>query len=47
VQKKKLWEAVQPDLKTGDDRTAAFKGQVMHTSAGPVTAKSLAKANIS
>ncbi|WIA23629.1 hypothetical protein OEZ85_000334 [Tetradesmus obliquus] len=47
VQKKKLWEAVQPDLKTGEDCTAAYKGAVMHTSAGPVTAKTLAKANIS
>ncbi|KAF6259806.1 hypothetical protein COO60DRAFT_1294666 [Scenedesmus sp. NREL 46B-D3] len=46
VQKKKLWEAVQPDLKTAHDCTAGYKGQTMHTSAGPVTAKSLAGANI-
>jgi hypothetical protein len=47
VQKKKLWEAVQPDLKTAADRTASYKGAVMMTTAGPVTAKSLAAANIS
>eukprot|EP00882_Tetradesmus_deserticola_P012488 GHRQ01013234.1.p1 GENE.GHRQ01013234.1~~GHRQ01013234.1.p1 ORF type:complete len:191 (+),score=103.93 GHRQ01013234.1:87-575(+) len=46
VQKKKLWEAVQPHLKTGEDCVAAYKGAVMTTSAGPVTAKTLAKANI-
>lgn len=46
VQKKKLWEAVQPDLKTSEDCVAGYKGQPMNTSAGPVTAKSLAKANI-
>jgi len=47
VQKKKLWEGVQPELKTDDARMASFKGITMLTSAGPVTAPSLAKANIS
>lgn len=47
VQKKKLWEAVQPDLKTSADKVAGYKGSVMMTSAGPVTAKTLAAANIS
>lgn len=47
VQKKKLWEVVQPDLKTDADRVAGFKGLQMLTSAGPVTASTLAGANIS
>jgi methionine--tRNA ligase beta chain len=47
VQKKKIWEAVQPNLKTSTDGVAGYKGQPMNTSAGPVTAKSLANANIS
>lgn len=48
VQKKKLWEAVQPDLKTTDDLVATFKGEhPMMTSAGPVTTKSLKGARIS
>jgi hypothetical protein len=47
VQKKKLWEAVQPDLKTSGDRVAGYKGATMNTSVGPVTAKTLATANIS
>jgi aminoacyl tRNA synthase complex-interacting multifunctional protein 1 len=47
VQKKKLWEAVQPMLKTTDDLVATFKGIPMMTSAGPVTTKSLKGANIS
>lgn len=47
VQKKKLWEAVQPDLKTSADKMAGFKGATMMTSAGPITAQTLAAANIS
>lgn len=47
VQKKKLWEAVQPELKTTDDLTATYKGIPMMTSAGPVTAPSLKGARIS
>lgn len=48
VQKKKLWEKVQPELKTTDDLVATFKGEhPMMTSAGPVTTKSLKGANIS
>jgi hypothetical protein len=46
VQKKKLWEAVMPDLKTGADKVAGYKGQPMMTSAGAVTAASLTGANI-
>ncbi|KAK9811587.1 hypothetical protein WJX72_006591 [[Myrmecia] bisecta] len=47
VQKKKTWEAVQPDLKTTADRVASYKGLPMLTSAGPVTAATLAGGNIS
>lgn len=47
VQKKKLWEAIQPDLKTGEDKVAMYKDVVMMTSAGPVTAPTLANGNIS
>ena len=47
VQKKKIWEAVQPDLKTGADRVAAWQGSPMLTSAGPITAATLANGNIS
>ena len=47
VQKKKIWEAVQPDLKTGADRVAAWQGAPMLTSAGPITAATLANGNIS
>ncbi|KAG2493035.1 hypothetical protein HYH03_008698 [Edaphochlamys debaryana] len=46
VQKKKLWEAVQPLLKTDADATARFRDAVMLTSAGPVRAVSLKGANI-
>ncbi len=47
MQKKKIWEAVQPLLKTDGDRVAGFNGKVMLTSAGPVTAATLAGASIS
>lgn len=47
VQKKKIWESVQPDLQTNADRQVVYKGTVMTTGAGPVTAHSLANAKIS
>ena len=47
VQKKKVWEELQPDLKTDDNRVAGYKGLRMLTSAGPITAAKLAAANIS
>lgn len=47
LQKKKLWEAVQPLLSTDGDCRAGFEGQVMMTSAGAVTCKSLTGASIS
>eukprot|EP00887_Chlorella_sp_A99_P006267 scaffold3.g6267.t1 len=46
VQKKKMWEAVQPLLRTRDDGVAAFDGTPMLTSAGPVTAATLTGATI-
>lgn len=48
VQKKKLWEAVQPELMTNDGCVATYKNvRKMMTSAGPVRAASLANAGIS
>lgn len=47
VQKKKIWESVQPDLKTNEDRQVVYKGTLMVTGSGPVTADSLANASIS
>ncbi|KAK9840019.1 hypothetical protein WJX74_002190 [Apatococcus lobatus] len=47
VQKKKIWEAVQPDLKTDADRQAGYKSMIMQTSAGSITSASLASAGIS
>ena len=47
VQKKKIWEGVQPHLKTNDQRQVVYKGTVMTTGAGPVIAPTLANANIS
>ncbi|EFJ44995.1 hypothetical protein VOLCADRAFT_106157 [Volvox carteri f. nagariensis] len=46
VQKKKLWEAVQPLLKTDGEATARFRDEVMLTTAGPVRAATLSHANI-
>lgn len=46
LQKKKLWEGVQPVLRTNDSRAANFKGALMQTTEGPVTAASLAGARI-
>jgi len=37
VQKKKAWEAVSQDLKTGDDKVARFKDLVMMCSGGALT----------
>lgn len=47
VQKKKIWEAVQPHLKTNEQKQVVYKGTVMTTGAGPVMAPTLANANIS
>lgn len=47
VDKKKMWEEVQPLLRTDGGRVAGFSGRPMMTSAGAVTAPSLADARIS
>jgi aminoacyl tRNA synthase complex-interacting multifunctional protein 1 len=44
--KKKIWEGVQPVLRTDQNRVAGFKGAALRTAEGPVTAESLAGARI-
>lgn len=46
LQKKKVWEGVQPVLRTDGSRVANFKGAAMQTAEGPVTATTLTAANI-
>lgn len=47
VQKKKVWESVQPHLKTDAACIAMLDGHFMRTSAGPVVSRTLKNANIS
>ncbi|KAJ4748442.1 hypothetical protein LUZ62_082847 [Rhynchospora pubera] len=47
VQKKKIWESVQPNLKTTESCVAVLGSLPMRTSAGEVTSKSLKNARIS
>jgi methionine--tRNA ligase beta chain len=47
VKKKKTWEAVAKDLKTGEGGVATWGGKVIKTSAGPCSAASLVGAPIS
>ncbi|KAJ0092698.1 hypothetical protein Patl1_27159 [Pistacia atlantica] len=47
IQKKKIWELVQPHLKTDDSCIAMLGEQLMQTSAGAVMSRSLKNANIS
>lgn len=47
VQKKKIWEELQPTLKTGKDGIAGFLGSEMNTSAGEVRAPTLVDSRIS
>ncbi|CAN6234546.1 unnamed protein product [Urochloa humidicola] len=47
VQKKKIWESVQPHLKTTDNCIAVLSEHPMRTSAGPVFCKSLQGARVS
>lgn len=47
VQKKKLWETVQPHLKTSNNCVAMFGEVPMRTSSGLVSCRSLKNANIS
>eukprot|EP00475_Leptophrys_vorax_P041559 TRINITY_DN78339_c0_g1_i1.p2 TRINITY_DN78339_c0_g1~~TRINITY_DN78339_c0_g1_i1.p2 ORF type:complete len:262 (+),score=12.64 TRINITY_DN78339_c0_g1_i1:79-864(+) len=46
LQKKKVWEAVQPELKTTDECVATLHNKPMRVASGVVTCKSLARANI-
>ena len=47
LQKKKVWESVAEDLRTGDDKVARWKDLVMSVSAGPLTSASFANSPIS
>lgn len=47
IQKKKIWELVQPHLKTDVSCTAMLGELVMRTSVGSVACQSLQNANIS
>ena len=47
VQKKKIWEAVQPDLRTSAAGAASWKDLPMLTSAGPVGVKRILNGRIS
>ncbi|KAK2080258.1 hypothetical protein QBZ16_000111 [Prototheca wickerhamii] len=47
VQKKKIWEAVQPLLRVNAQGVATVAGEAMVTSAGPLTAPTLIDAAIS
>ena len=48
VQKKKIWEAVQPLLKTDDSGVSMLKEEhLMRTSSGLVSSNTLKNANIS
>ncbi|XP_050235690.1 uncharacterized protein LOC126685776 [Mercurialis annua] len=47
VQKKKIWESVQPHLKTDDSCQAMVGEHLLQTSAGVVVCRSLKNANIS
>ncbi|PKA61614.1 putative methionine--tRNA ligase [Apostasia shenzhenica] len=47
IQKKKIWESVQPHLKTTDERIAVLGAHPMRTSAGVVTSRSLKNGSIS
>jgi hypothetical protein len=46
LQKKKVWEGVQPLLRTDGARVANFKGAAMQTAEGLVTASTLTAAHI-
>lgn len=44
--KKKIFETIQPDLKTNENKVACWKGVPLKTSAGECTAKTLSNATI-
>jgi aminoacyl tRNA synthase complex-interacting multifunctional protein 1 len=47
VQKKKIWESVQPELRTSAEGVACWKEVQMLTSAGAVTVTRLLNGHIS
>jgi hypothetical protein len=47
VKKRKTWEAVAKDLKTGGGGVATWDGKIIQSSAGPCSAASLSGAAIS
>jgi len=47
VQKKKIWEAVQPELRTTAEGVASYKDLPMLTSAGPVKVQRILNGHIS
>lgn len=47
VQKNKIWESLQPALRTGEDGVARFFESDMNTSEGPVVAVTLKNARVS
>ena len=46
VQKKKIWEAVQPGLRTTAEGVAAWKELPMRTASGPVTVRRTMGGNV-
>lgn len=46
LQKKKIWEGIQPELKTSEECVVVFQGKPMRTSSGVVTCQSLKGANV-
>lgn len=46
LQKKKIWESVQPLLRTTEECVATFEDRPLRAAAGPVTCASLKGANV-
>jgi hypothetical protein len=46
LQKKKVWEGVQPVLRTDSDKRANYKGAVLQCAEGPVSSEGLTEARI-
>ena len=46
MQKKKIWEEVQPGLNTSGEGVARWKDLDMKTAAGPVTVKRIMNGNV-
>lgn len=46
LQKKKIWEGIQPHLRTSEENVVTFKERPMRTSTGLVMCKSLKGANV-